>query len=553
MDQNAKNKAIEQIKKAQSVLVTVSDDPSLDQLSAAIALGLWLQKQKKHSTTVFSGAVPSALRSLDLQKNIQQSTDSLRDFIISLDKNKADKLKYKIEDDVVKIFITPYKTSISESDLQFTQGELSADMVIGLGVTKRGSIDKAILAHGRILHDSVFLTINNQAVKNIGNIEWTDQEFSSISEMVADLIITVDRNHIDKQIANSLMTGIVSTTNRFRSEHTTARTLNIGSVLLESGANQQLVNDSIETMEKEEANNLVIEHNEGDIESQTLQDIENHEGEVKIDNKEQAVSDQVEQTETPQVGAAQPESQDSAKSSNDVVLNGEVSKVGKTLQPESAEANEQADASQQPTEPEQQSAPEQAPEQQEVPPAILEQSQDDKNVDSQNQATPQEPQSDAEPSHDSEIPDVPNQGASEDPPSQDYAATQESQKSQPSEVDIVQPEQQDEPAEQLDQEKADTKDKHYSRYLGGGNPAGGNASTEIYIDPLTGIPSTGPIASHDNAPKIEPERKYLKLDSDPLNQKDEQGQPVGNPIEGSQSNDQPPPGPPPIMPPVMPS
>ena len=35
---------------------------------------------------------------------LKKNTDSLRDFIISLDKSKADKLRYKVEDRVVKVF-----------------------------------------------------------------------------------------------------------------------------------------------------------------------------------------------------------------------------------------------------------------------------------------------------------------------------------------------------------------------------------------------------------------------------------------------------------------
>ena len=42
-----------------------------------------------------------------LEKTIEKNTDSLRDFIIALDKSKADKLRYKVEDKFVKIFITP--------------------------------------------------------------------------------------------------------------------------------------------------------------------------------------------------------------------------------------------------------------------------------------------------------------------------------------------------------------------------------------------------------------------------------------------------------------
>ena len=114
---DAKSQLVEKLKSANNVLVTVSRNPSVDQLSALLGLTLLLNKQGKHTAAVFSGEVPSTIEFLQPEDTIEKNTDSLRDFIIALDKSKADKLRYKVEDNVVRIFITPYKTSISQDDL----------------------------------------------------------------------------------------------------------------------------------------------------------------------------------------------------------------------------------------------------------------------------------------------------------------------------------------------------------------------------------------------------------------------------------------------------
>ena len=119
MDASAKQQVVERVKQAQNILVTVSSSPSVDQLAACIGITLLLNKMGKHATAVFSGAIPSTLEFLQPDKTIEHNTDSLRDFIISLDKDKADKLRYKVEDQVVKIFITPYRTALSDKDLVF--------------------------------------------------------------------------------------------------------------------------------------------------------------------------------------------------------------------------------------------------------------------------------------------------------------------------------------------------------------------------------------------------------------------------------------------------
>src|SRR5205823_13067778 len=125
---------------ANNVLVTVSANPSVDQLAAAIGLTLVLNKLGKHATAVFSGRPPSTIEFLQPEETLEKTTDSLRDFIIALDKSKADKLRYKVEDNVVRIFITPYKASITEADLEFTQGDFNVDFVEPLVVSRLDDI-----------------------------------------------------------------------------------------------------------------------------------------------------------------------------------------------------------------------------------------------------------------------------------------------------------------------------------------------------------------------------------------------------------------------------
>src|SRR6476469_9662565 len=157
---SSKQEIVEKLQAANNILVTVSANPSVDQLAACIGLTLFLNKMKKHATAVFSGEVPSTLQFLKPEDTLEKNTDSLRDFIIALDKTKADKLRYKVEDNVVRIFITPYKTSITEADLEFSQGDFNVDVVVALGVAKQEDLDEAVVAHGRILHDATVATIN---------------------------------------------------------------------------------------------------------------------------------------------------------------------------------------------------------------------------------------------------------------------------------------------------------------------------------------------------------------------------------------------------------
>lgn len=239
MDQ--KQQIADRLKQANNILVTVSNNPTVDQLASCIGLTLALNKMGKHATAVFSGVVPSTIEFLQPEKTIENNVDSLRDFIISLDKNKADKLRYKVEDRVVKIFITPYHTSLSDKDLEFSQGDYNVDAVVALGVQVQADVDQAITAHGRILHDATVVTLNIKPGGELGSLNWTDPAASSLCELAAGLVSAMDKQALDAQIATALLTGIVAETDRFSNNKTSPNTMSISATLMAAGANQQLV------------------------------------------------------------------------------------------------------------------------------------------------------------------------------------------------------------------------------------------------------------------------------------------------------------------------
>lgn len=243
-DTNAKQQIVEKIKKSSTILVTVSNNPSVDELSAALGLTLLLNKMEKHATAVFSGAIPPAITFLDPEKTFENTVDSLRDFIIALDKEKADHLRYKVEGEVVKIFITPYRTTITSDDLDFSQGDYNVELVLALGVENQDHLDAALSAHGRILHDATVATISAGTTKsNLGNIDWMEAGASSLSEMLVSLsdALKGEKPLLDEQVATAFLTGLVAATDRFSNNRTSSKVMTIAAQLMAAGANQQLI------------------------------------------------------------------------------------------------------------------------------------------------------------------------------------------------------------------------------------------------------------------------------------------------------------------------
>ena len=258
---NAQEQIIAKLKESESILIAVNDNPSVDELSSALALTLAINNSGKHATVVSSGKMPDALTFLRPEKTFENSVDSLRDFIIALNKEKADHLRYKLVGDHVKIFITPYRSIISEKDLEFEQGDFNIDFVLALNVESQDRLDGALAAHGRIFHDAsvAILTIGENQT-NLNGTHWHAENASSLSELAVQIIESLGKKNLTQPVATALLTGIVAETDRFSNVKATAEVMSLAAKLISSGADQQLVVSKIREAE-EKAGEFAVQKN----------------------------------------------------------------------------------------------------------------------------------------------------------------------------------------------------------------------------------------------------------------------------------------------------
>ena len=242
---NVPKKIAEKIKSSNNILVALSRDPNVDEISAAIGLTMILNKLGKHVTAIYSGETPNTLEFLKPEQTFEKNTNSLQDFIIALHKDKADHLRYKIEGDYVKVYITPYKTTISQTDFEFSQGDFNVDFVISIDVENAESLDGALSEYGRIMHDATAVNITTNQAGRFAELEWSDPSESSVCEMIVILSGYLDQTEFDQPTATALLTGIVSATDRFSNARTTSETMQVSSRLMQAGADQQLISSNI--------------------------------------------------------------------------------------------------------------------------------------------------------------------------------------------------------------------------------------------------------------------------------------------------------------------
>ena len=282
---NAQEQIIAKLKESESILIAVNDNPSVDELSSALALTLAINNSGKHATAVSSGKMPDALTFLRPEKTFENSVDSLRDFIIALNKEKADHLRYKLVGDHVKIFITPYRSVISEKDLEFEQGDFNIDFVLALNVESQDRLDGALAAHGRIFHDaSVGILTVGENQTNLNGIHWHAENASSLSELAVQIIESLGKKNLIQSVATALLTGIVAETDRFSNSKATAEVMSLAAKLISSGADQQLVVSKIREAE-DKAGEFAVQKNAKMEEA--LEEISNEKEEISASKTEQ--------------------------------------------------------------------------------------------------------------------------------------------------------------------------------------------------------------------------------------------------------------------------
>lgn len=295
-ERNTVDDIIDKIYDAKNILIALSSDPSVDDLSAAIGLSIFFDKMGKRATAIYSGTTPNALEFLNPEDNLVSSTDVLQDFVVAINKDKADHLRYKVDGNYVKVYITPYGTKIGEDDLEFSYGDYNVDLVIALDVANGIDLDDALREHGRIMHDATIVNISTNQPGKFGEIEWSEPSFSSISEMVAELAYSFGSDFpVGQDEATAFLTGIVAATDRFSNAQTTPSTMLVASKLMRSGANQQLIAKNI-TSETDNAlfQNLMTEQDKekiGVVHAEVVNDTTEEELPPKVNPEEEVAAE----------------------------------------------------------------------------------------------------------------------------------------------------------------------------------------------------------------------------------------------------------------------
>jgi nanoRNase/pAp phosphatase (c-di-AMP/oligoRNAs hydrolase) len=234
------------LRESRDILILLPHYLNGDVITSSWALAHLLEKQEKKATIASDMLLKHTEHYSFLKKpNILVETLSgARDFIISFNTkyNKINAIRSEEDGQEYRIYVTPEQGSINPRDFSFIPAQFKFDLVVVLGAPDKESLGKLYEDNADIFYEVPVINIDHHAKNdNFGQLNITDLNASSTSEILASLLQTTHSEWIDETIAECLLTGIISATESFQKKNTTPKALHTASRLMNQGANQQKI------------------------------------------------------------------------------------------------------------------------------------------------------------------------------------------------------------------------------------------------------------------------------------------------------------------------
>ena len=232
------------LEKSQDVLILIPENPSGDAVGSAWALNNLLQKKNVRTTIAFANHLAEKYSFLPKPENIQTEISGARDFILSFNTtyNKIENIRTERTEDKFNIYLTPEKGTLDPRDFSFILAKFKYDLIIVIDSPDLERLGKIYEKNPDLFFEVPIVNIDHRSDNdNFGQINLIDITASSCSEILSGFLEQDYANLLDKNIANCLLTGIISATESFQKKNTTPRALLAAANLMDKGADQQTI------------------------------------------------------------------------------------------------------------------------------------------------------------------------------------------------------------------------------------------------------------------------------------------------------------------------
>jgi nanoRNase/pAp phosphatase (c-di-AMP/oligoRNAs hydrolase) len=244
-----KKQFFDQLEKARSVIIFWSNQAGQEAIASALALSLFIKKIGKN--VILAGEKNDNLTMLDFlpeAKNIVNSFDSQRQFIISLDTGrfKANQVRYQDLGNKLEFIITPSEGKFKNDDVSLRQGAFHQDLIITLNAADLESLGRFYDQSPDFFYETTLINIDRQAAnESFGQINLLDLNAVSTAEILFELFNHHDRSLIDEEIATCLLASIIIATRSFKTGNISPNALSIAAQLIAIGGRREEIVDRL--------------------------------------------------------------------------------------------------------------------------------------------------------------------------------------------------------------------------------------------------------------------------------------------------------------------
>ncbi len=244
MDSQALQQIKDIIDQNDQVTIAVKQQPSLDELAAALSIYLtFTQAGKKVSVVAPENPLVehSSLVAIDKVQTAIQGTGG--DLVVSFpykEEGEIEKVSYTLDNGFLNIIVKPGEQgfSFTEDDVRYNHGGSLSGLFITVGTPHISDLGQLVTPES-LKNVTVINIDNKEENENYGNVVLVSPRFSSVSEQVADLLLSLGYD-FDIDTAQNLLYGIHAATNNFQQESTSYLAFEIAAILLRKGAKRPM-------------------------------------------------------------------------------------------------------------------------------------------------------------------------------------------------------------------------------------------------------------------------------------------------------------------------
>lgn len=239
MDQQTKEKTLENLTKSENILVICAKDVGFDGIAAGLALFLSLSKLGKNVRVLAQNPTAGDAQRLYAVDKIGKVGGAKNPVIVIKDAvATVDKVTYFLDQDKLKVIIHPLPGSkgVTPDQISTEYTTSQPNLIFAIGFESPSALENEIPHEHKITPEIWIVSITRQQLQQkFAQHEYFNPQSNSISEVAASVIQDLALP-LDEDIAYNLYTGISDSTNNFNPAMTTSRTFEIASWLVKFGA-----------------------------------------------------------------------------------------------------------------------------------------------------------------------------------------------------------------------------------------------------------------------------------------------------------------------------